>query len=107
MQPLEPAEPAALGQQFKARAGVWLVHRGHAVFLSAEGCPVPRIAALLHVPQSTVHRWLDRFEALGVTDLAIQCGRVIPLLVWRGAVALDLPAGGGLFGAADGHSPER
>jgi transposase len=30
---------------------------------------VPKVAELLHVDQSTVHRWLDRFEAGGIEAL--------------------------------------
>lgn len=71
VRPLEPAERAALRQQFKTSADVRLAHRRHAVLLSAEVWPVPRMAALLQVDRSTVHRWLDRLEARGVAGLAI------------------------------------
>ena len=33
---------------------------------------VTKIAELLRVDQSTVHRWLDRFEAAGLAGLASQ-----------------------------------
>lgn len=74
VRPLEPTERAALTHRFKTSADVRLVHRCHAVLLSADGWPVPKIAALLQVDQSTVHRWLDRFQARRVAGLAIQWG---------------------------------
>ena len=43
--------------------------RAHAVLLSADGLAVPEIARLLHVDQSAVHRWLDRYESGGASGL--------------------------------------
>lgn len=46
-----------------------LVRRCHAVLLVADGLRVPKAATLLRVDQSTVHRWLVRFETGGLEAL--------------------------------------
>jgi len=69
---LESPERAALACRFEMSADVRLAHRHHAGLLSADGCPMPKIAALLQVDQLTVHSSLDRFEAHGVEGLVIQ-----------------------------------
>ena len=69
VRPLILQEQIELEQTYKTSSTVPLVHRCHAVLLSAEGKPVPEIADLLRVDQSTIHRWLDRFEADGVAGL--------------------------------------
>jgi hypothetical protein len=49
---------------------VKLVHRRHAILLSADGWGLPKIAELLQVDQATEHRWLDRSAADGLTGLS-------------------------------------
>ncbi len=49
-----------------------MAHRSHAILLSADGWRVVKIAELLRVDQSTVRRWLDRFEAAGLAGLSSQ-----------------------------------
>ena len=63
-------ERAALNELYKTSQVVELVHRSHAILLSADGWAVPKIAELLRVDQATMHRWLDRFEADGLPGLA-------------------------------------
>jgi transposase len=67
---LAAPERAALNEVYKTSQAVALVHRSHAILLSADGWAVPKIAALLRVDQATVHRWLDRFAAAGLPGLA-------------------------------------
>jgi transposase len=69
---LTTQERVALTELYKHSPAVEVVHRSHAVLLSADGWRVSRIAALLRVDQSTVHRWLDRFEAGGPAGLATE-----------------------------------
>jgi len=75
---LEADEYAELTSTFKTSKDIRLVHRCHAVLLSADGWRVPKIAELLHVDQATIHRWLDRFEAGGVQALVIEWGSTQP-----------------------------
>jgi DNA-binding MarR family transcriptional regulator len=67
---LTTQERVALTELYKNSPAIAVVHRSHAVLLSADGRRVSRIAELLRVDQSTVHRWLDRFEAEGLAGLA-------------------------------------
>ena len=53
---LTAQERAALTELYKTSAVVELVHRSHAILLSADGWWVSRIAELLRVDQSTIHR---------------------------------------------------
>jgi len=69
---LTAQEQAALTELYKTSPVVAVVHRSHAILLSADGWRVTKIAELLRVDQSTVHRWLDRFEADGLAGLASQ-----------------------------------
>ncbi len=69
---LTAEERAALTELYKTSPVPELVHRSHAGLLSADGWRATRIAALLRVDQSTVHRWLDRFEADGLAGLATE-----------------------------------
>lgn len=74
VRPLTADERAELTDTFKSSKDVRLVHRCHAVLLSADGWRVPKIAELLHVDDGTVLRWLDRFEANGPQGLVIEWG---------------------------------
>jgi len=74
VRPLSAEELAELTRTYKTSSDATLVRRCHAVLLSAEGKRVPEIARLLHVDQSSVHRWLDRFEAGGLAGLATEWG---------------------------------
>jgi transposase len=67
---LTTAEEDVLHETYRTGTAADQVRRCHAVLLSATGKAVPEIAQLLHVDGSTVHRWLDRFEAGGVAALA-------------------------------------
>ena len=67
---LTAQERTALTELYKTSPVVELVHRSHAVLLSADGWRVTKIAELLRVDQSTVHRWLDRIEADGLAGLS-------------------------------------
>ncbi len=69
---LTAPERAALRELYKNSPAVELVHRSHAMLLSADGWRVSKLAELLRVDQATVHRWLDRFEAGGLAGLATQ-----------------------------------
>ena len=69
---LAAQERAALTELYKTSPVVELVHRSHAILLSADGWRATKIAELLRVDQSTVHRWLDRFEADGLAGLSSQ-----------------------------------
>lgn len=69
---LTAQERAALTELYKTSRAVELVHRSHAILLSADGWRVSKIAELLRVDQATVHRWLDRFETDGLAGLATQ-----------------------------------
>lgn len=69
---LTAQERAALTESYKTGAEIAVVHRSHAILLSADGWRVTQIAELLRVNQSTVHRWLDRFEADGLAGLSSQ-----------------------------------
>jgi transposase len=70
--PLTDEERTALTETYRSSTDADLVRRCHAVLLFADGMPVPKVADLLRVDQSTVHRWLDRFEAGGVDALATE-----------------------------------
>ncbi len=67
--PLSLQDQLELTQTYRTSRDARLVRRCQAVLLAAEGQPVPAIAALVRVDQSTIHRWLDRFEVDGVTGL--------------------------------------
>ncbi len=69
---LTALERAALTELYKNSPAVEVVHRSHAILLSADGRRVSKIAELLRVDQSTVHRWLDRFEAAGLAGLSTE-----------------------------------
>ncbi len=70
--PLSDEEQAALTETYRTSSDAELVRRSHAVLLLADGNSVPKVAALLLVDQSTVHRWLDRFESGGVQALVTE-----------------------------------
>jgi len=72
VRPLKTDEYGALTDTFKTSKDVRLVRRCQAILLSADGWCVPKIAELLHVDQTTVHRWLARFEAGGIEGLVIE-----------------------------------
>ncbi len=55
---LTAQERAALAELYKTSRAVELVHRSHAILLSADGWRVSKIAELLRVDEATVHRWL-------------------------------------------------
>ncbi|HOG46348.1 MAG TPA: helix-turn-helix domain-containing protein [Anaerolineae bacterium] len=80
VRPLKADEYAQLTHTFKTSKDVRLVHRCQAILLSADGWVVTKIAELLRVDQSTIHRWLDRFEADGVQGLRIQWSPGRPLI---------------------------
>lgn len=67
--PLTIEEQTALTETYRSSSDADLVRRCHAVLLFTEGLHVPKVADLLHVDQSTVHRWLDRFEDGGLPAL--------------------------------------
>ncbi len=69
---LTAQERAALTELYKSSAVTELGHRSHAILLSADGWRATRIAELLRVDQSPVHRWLDRCEADGLAGLATE-----------------------------------
>lgn len=58
-----------LEQVSRTTSDARVLRRCEAVRLSVVGKPIPEIAGWLGVDQSTVHRWLDRFEAEGVAGL--------------------------------------
>lgn len=62
-------EQAALTGTYRSSADAELVRRCHGVLLLADGLRVPKVAEFLRVNQSTVHRWLDRFELGGLESL--------------------------------------
>jgi transposase len=74
VRPLSSEERSELTVQYKTSSDASLVRRCHAVLLSADDKPVPEIAKLLLTNQSSVHRWLDRFEASGVPGLVTEWG---------------------------------
>lgn len=74
VRPLKANEYVELTETYKTSKSIRLVHRCQAILLSADGWTVPKIAELLRVDQSTVHRWLDRFETEGIRGLRIQWG---------------------------------
>src|SRR6266481_5518948 len=65
-----PAEQEALVGTVRNSSDASLVRRCQAIVLSAAGQTVPAIARLMGVDASTIHRWLDRFEAGGIGALA-------------------------------------
>jgi transposase len=71
---LTATEEQSLRETYRAGTAADHGRRCHAVLLSAAGKAVLEIAALLQVDGSTIHRWLDRFEAGGVPALASQWG---------------------------------
>lgn len=70
--PLSTEEQTALTETYRGSSDADLVRRCHAVLLIADGMLVPKVANILRVDQSTVHRWLDRFESGGVDALATE-----------------------------------
>lgn len=70
VRPLSAEAHESVTETYKTNSDAMLVRRCHAVLLSAEGKRVPEIARLLPVDQSSIHRWLDRFEAGGLAGLA-------------------------------------
>lgn len=70
--PLTAEEHTALTETYRSSADADLVRRCHAVLLVGDGMHAPKVADLLHVDQSTIHRWLDRFEAGGLEALITQ-----------------------------------
>ena len=123
---LTAQERAALTELYKSSSEVEVVHRSHAVLLSADGWRVSKIAELLRVDQSTVHRWFDRFEADGLAGLATEWSDGRPpawdeslrmaagrdgaprsTLVRAGAVVVDVLALGRLSRRANRDQPER
>jgi transposase len=69
VQGVTAAEQAALVGTVRNSDDATLVRRCEAIVLSAAGQTVPAIARLLGVDASTIHRWLDRFEAGGIGAL--------------------------------------
>jgi transposase len=69
VQELTPAEHAALVGTMRTSSDATLVRRCQAIVLSAAGQTVPAIAQVMGVDASTIHRWLDRFEAGGIAAL--------------------------------------
>ena len=69
VQEVTPAEQEALLGTIRNTKDASLVRRCHAIVLSAAGQTVPAIAQLMGVDASTIHRWLDRFEAGGIGAL--------------------------------------
>lgn len=69
VQGVTAAEQAALVGTVRNSDDATLVRRCEAILLSAAGQTVPAIARLLGVDASTIHRWLDRFEAGGIGAL--------------------------------------
>jgi transposase len=67
--PLTMEEQTALVETYRSGSDADLVRRCQAVLLFGEGRGVPKVAELVRVDQSTVHRWLDRFEAGGLESL--------------------------------------
>ena len=59
-------------ETYRSSADADLVRRCHAVLLVGDGMHAPLVADLLHVDQSTIHRWLDRFEAGGLEALVTE-----------------------------------
>ena len=76
--PSKADEYADLTATFKTSKDVRWVHRCQAILLSADGWRIPQIAELLHVDDTTVHRWLYRFEADGLQGLVIEWGNGRP-----------------------------
>jgi transposase len=74
VRPLSVEERDDLTAKYKANSDASLVRRCHAILLSADGKSVPEIAKLLLTDQSSVHRWLDRFQAGGVLGLVTEWG---------------------------------
>lgn len=78
--PLTTEEQTALTQTYRSSSDADLVRRCHAVLLVADGNLAPKVACLLRVDQSTVHRqrfaskrgWLDRFEVGGIDALVTE-----------------------------------
>lgn len=64
-----PAEQEALVGTVRNSADASLVRRCQAIVLSAAGQTIPAIARLMGMDASTIHRWLDRFEAGGIGAL--------------------------------------
>jgi transposase len=64
-----PTEQEALVGTVRTCQDATLVRRCEAIVLSTAGHTVPTIARLLGVDASTIHRWLDRFEAGGIGAL--------------------------------------
>lgn len=69
VQGVTPAEQEALVGTVRNSTNASLVRRCQAIVLSAAGQPVPAMARLMGVNPSTIHRWLDRFEAGGIGAL--------------------------------------
>lgn len=67
---LTTEEQTALTETYRTSFDADLVRRCHAVLLVADGLHVPNVANFLRVDQSTIHRWLDRFEVGGLGALA-------------------------------------
>jgi transposase len=71
---LTTEERDELSRTYKSTSDAGLARRCHAILLSADGKAIPEIAQLLRSDQSSIHRWLDGFEAGGVSTLAIEWG---------------------------------
>ena len=69
VQGVTPAEQEALLGTVRTSRDATLVRRCQAIVLSTAGQTVPAIARLTGVNASTIHRWLDRFEAGGIGAL--------------------------------------
>jgi len=65
-------EQTALAESYRSSSDAELVRRCHSVLLLADGLRVPKVAELLRVNQSTIHRWVDRFELGGLGALVTQ-----------------------------------
>lgn len=57
-------------EAYRSSQNADLVRHCQAVLFSADGKPISEIAQSLGVDQSTIHRWIDRFESGGVEALA-------------------------------------
>jgi transposase len=72
VQGVTPAEQEAVVGTVRNNTDATLVRRCQAVVLSTAGQTVPAIARLMGVDASTIHRWLDRFEAGGIGALSTE-----------------------------------
>jgi len=72
VQGVTPAQQEALVGTVRNNRDATLVRRCQAIVLSTAGQTIPAIARLMGVDASTIHRWLDRFEAGGIGALSTE-----------------------------------